>query len=88
MTALPLLYHFVFLSIIRRLSLAWYRALHKGALLLVELAQHAKDCSLVDHTAALPSPTGVARPLTTGPDIVVDDPHGGDWLGLDQVLLT
>ena len=45
------------------LSLAWQRALDKGALLLVELAQDTEGGALVDHAAALPPPARVAGAL-------------------------
>lgn len=44
-----------------QLSLPGLRALHKRAVLVMELAQHAGDLPLIDYTTALASPAGVAR---------------------------
>ena len=65
-------------------SLAGQRTLHKGTVLLVELAQDTQGGALVYHTATLPPSAGVTRAFSPRAD-VGDGAVGGGWLG--QVLL-
>lgn len=55
----------VLLVTVDDLALPRQRALHKGALLFVELAQHAQGGALVDHAPALSAAAGVTRTLST-----------------------
>lgn len=65
-------------------SLAGKGTLHKGTVLLVELAQDTQGGALVYHTATLPPSAGVTRAFSPRAD-VGDGAVGGGWLG--QVLL-
>ena len=58
---IPSLRNRFFCSVAIQLSLSWLWALHKGALLSVELAQHTTRLPLIDLTPALPPPTRIAR---------------------------
>ena len=64
------------LRVVDDLALARQRALHKGALLLVELTQYTEHGALVHHTAALPPAAGVTRALPACAD-VSDGADGG-----------
>jgi len=55
--------------------------------LLVEITQDAQGGALVDHTAALPPPAGVAGALPPGAK-VGDGAVGGGGLADEQVLFT
>lgn len=54
------------LGVTRNFPLSWLRILNKGALLLMEVAEHAQYSSLVDHAARFSTSTRVTRSLPPG----------------------
>ena len=78
----------VLLVAVDHLALPRQRALHKGALLLVELAQHAEHGTLVDHATALSPAAGVAGPLPPRADVGNGAAGRRHWLARDGVVLV
>jgi hypothetical protein len=78
----------ILLLAVNDLPLAWQRTLHKGALLLVELAQHTEHGALVDYAAALPPAAGVTRPLSPCSNVGNWTDCGRHRLARDVVLFA
>jgi hypothetical protein len=78
----------VLLAVVDYFAFSRQRTLYKGALLLMEFAEDAKDSTLVDYAAALASPASVAGPLSPCADVCNGASGGRDRLALDQILFA